>query len=119
MTREVKVYWAVKYSGDTWVFRVGPVQGRADKKLRHLFATQREALAVAAQIVYPPVILVRVTKKPKAPPPLKVGDAVMVRGKVLALGERLTAKVEALGRSDGASTVVWVWLEEVVREKAT
>lgn len=75
-TRE---YWAVRYSADTWVSQVDPVQGRADKKRRYQFKTQREALEVAAKIVHPPVCLVKVTRKPKAPPPLKVGDEVLVR----------------------------------------
>ncbi len=88
------VYWAVRYSGDTWVSQVNPTQGRQVKERRHRFATQREALQTAAEIVYPPVCLVKVTRKPKQPPPLAVGDEVRVLARVAAVGSYGSVRIK-------------------------
>lgn len=76
----MNIYWTVKLANNTWI---GPDGSRSSRASRRQF-TRREALRFAADFETESR-LVRVTRKAKAPEPLKVGDTILVEAVVREL----------------------------------
>jgi hypothetical protein len=74
-----KEYWVVRVNGG-WLR--GGFNGVTPNKNERFAYNRQAAYSNAGSWEDARVVKVKVTRKPKAPPPLEVGDEVLVRGKV-------------------------------------
>ena len=106
----MKEYWSVRVGQDWLASGLSGIPQRVRKFQRAAWERKR-AYQMAGEWG-PPARVVHVTCKPKAVPPLKVGDEVLVRGKVT----RIDASGRVLVKAPRAGSLeFWAYPEDVAR----